>query len=99
MEEAGVAESGLRSDVEHRAQVLRVSAGDGGLFEDSVLAKLLGGDREAAQQRLRPAGCDRGAGVRGLRADEQVRVAGMWPALVPEADVVEGGLLGEGVDG
>ncbi|MFE6132719.1 hypothetical protein ACFQ6Q_31345 [Streptomyces sp. NPDC056437] len=27
--------------------MLRVSAGDGGLFEDSVLAKLLGGDREA----------------------------------------------------
>ncbi|MEW2137917.1 hypothetical protein AB0892_15160 [Streptomyces sp. NPDC005409] len=31
-----------------------MSAGDGGLFEDSVLAKLRGGDREAAQQRLHP---------------------------------------------
>ncbi|GGW76705.1 hypothetical protein GCM10010350_72130 [Streptomyces galilaeus] len=29
--------------------MLRVSAGDGGLFEDSVLAKLLDGDREAAR--------------------------------------------------
>jgi hypothetical protein len=36
VEEAGVAESGLRSDVEHRAQVLRVSATDGGLLGEGV---------------------------------------------------------------
>lgn len=54
----------------------------------------------AVTGRPRSRGCIQPA-VTGARvcAVCELRVVGMWPALVPEVDVVDGGLPGEGVEG
>src|SRR4051794_26365230 len=84
----GVAQSGARAEPEDSRQVQGVSPARQGLFYDPVVAELLGGDRQVAEQPVHPEAADRFASMGGLAGDEQVGAGSGGPPGVAEVEVV-----------